>query len=99
MTQAEENASRIEDELQDVQSDLRDTLSQVSAKAEAAVASLRPDEIVKNHSAGAMGLACALGFLTGSIKRSGLGPALVVASIGLAIAVSRGLRKEDTNGK
>jgi ElaB/YqjD/DUF883 family membrane-anchored ribosome-binding protein len=86
VTQVEENTSRIEDELQDVQSDLRDTLSQVSAKAEAAVASLHPDEIVKNHTSGAMGLACALGFLTGSIKRSALGPVLIVASIGLAIS-------------
>ena len=97
MTQVEENASRIEDELQDVQSDLRDTLSQVSAKAEAAVASLRLDEIVKNHCAGAMGLACALGFLTGSVKRSALGPVLIVASVGFA--VSNALRKDNTNGK
>jgi ElaB/YqjD/DUF883 family membrane-anchored ribosome-binding protein len=97
VTQAEENTSRIEDELQDVQSDLRDTLSQVSAKAEAAVASLRPDEIVKNHSAGAMALACALGFLTGSIKSSAVGPALIAASMGFA--VSKAFRKESMNGK
>ena len=97
MTQTEENTSRIEGELQDVQSDLRDTLSQVSAKAEAAVASLRPDEIVKNHSAGAMALACALGFLTGSIKSSAVGPALIAASMGFA--VSKAFRKESMNGK
>jgi ElaB/YqjD/DUF883 family membrane-anchored ribosome-binding protein len=96
VTQVEESASRIEDEIQDVQSDLRDTLSQVSAKAEAAVASLRPDEIVKNHAAGAMGLACALGFLTGSVKRSALGPMLTVA---LGFAVSNALQKDNTNGK
>ena len=97
MTQAEENTSRIEDELQDVQSDLRDTLSQVSAKAEAAVASLRPDEIVKNHSGGAMALACALGFLTGSIRSSAVGPVLIAASLGFA--VSKVFRNESMNGK
>jgi ElaB/YqjD/DUF883 family membrane-anchored ribosome-binding protein len=97
VTQAEENTSRIEDELQDVQSDLRDTLSQVSAKAEAAVASLRPDEIVKNHSGGAMALACALGFLTGSIRSSAVGPVLIAVSLGFA--VSKVFRNESMNGK
>ena len=66
MTDAEEEIIQIEGELQEAESDLGDTLSDVSASVKAAVdqvrLGLRPVEVIRNHPVGGMSLACARSF-------------------------------------
>ena len=95
MTDEEQEIIQIEGELQEAESDLGDTLSDVSASVKAAMdqvrLGLRPVEVIRNHPIGGMCLACALGLLIGSsAKTSVIGPAILVALAGLAISKQSG---------
>jgi hypothetical protein len=95
MTDEEEEIIQIEGELQEAESDLGDTLSDVSASVKAAMdqvrLGLRPVEVIRNHPIGGMSLACVLGLLIGSsAKTSAIGPAILVALAGLAISKRSG---------
>ena len=95
MTDAQEEIIQIEGELQDAESDLGDTLADVSTSVKAAMdqvrLGLRPVEVIRNHPVGGMSLAWALGLLIGSsAKTSAIGSAILVAFAGLAISKRSG---------
>ena len=84
---AQEEISMVETELDDAQHALRDTLTEVSAKAEHQERALRPDRLIKSHPIGASCLAGALGFVIGSRAHpSAVGPVLMAALLGYAIS-------------
>src|SRR3984893_1716535 len=90
MTDEEEEIIQIEGELQEAESDLGDTLSDVSASVKAAMDQVRlgsrPVEVIRNHPIGGISLACALGLLIGSsAKTSAIRPAILVALAGTGI--------------
>jgi hypothetical protein len=107
MTDAQEEIIQIEGELQEAESHLGDTLSDVSASMKAAVdqvrLGLRPVEVIRNHPVGGISLACAFGLLIGSSgKTSAIGPAILVGLAGFAISkrsVNSRAEKRDRNKK
>jgi ElaB/YqjD/DUF883 family membrane-anchored ribosome-binding protein len=83
----QEEISKIEAELDEAQHDLRDTLSEASAKAEHQEAALRPDRLVESYPIESSCLAGALGFIIGSRARpSAVGPVMIAALLGYAIS-------------
>ena len=63
--------------------DFRDTMTQVSAKAEHLEGNLRPDRLIENSPIGASCLAGALGFVIGSRAHpSTVGPTIIFALLG-----------------
>ncbi len=83
----QEEISKIEAELDEAQHDLRDTLSEASAKAEHQEGALRPDRLVESYPIEASCLAGALGFIIGSRARpSAVGPVMIAALLGYAIS-------------
>jgi hypothetical protein len=87
MTTAQEEISKIETELEEAQHDLRDTLTEASAKAAQQEGMLRPDRLVESYPIEATCLAGALGFVIGSmLHRSPVGPAIFVSLLGFAIS-------------
>ena len=84
---AQEEISLVEAELDDAQDALRDTLTEVSAKAEHQEGALRPDRLIESHPIGASCLAGALGFVIGSRAHpSAVGPVMMAALLGYAIS-------------
>jgi ElaB/YqjD/DUF883 family membrane-anchored ribosome-binding protein len=84
---AQEEISKIEAELDEAQHDLRDTLSEASAKAEHQEGALRPDRLIESYPIEASCLAGALGFIIGSRARpSAVGPVMIAALLGYAIS-------------
>jgi hypothetical protein len=82
----EEEISKNRDERNEARQDLRDTLTEVSAKAEQQEGELRPDRLIESSPIGASCLAGALGFVIGSRAHpSAVGPAMIVALLGYAI--------------
>lgn len=85
-TTAEEEVSKNRDERNEAHQSLRDTLNEVSAKAEQQEGALRPDRLIESYPIAASYLAGALGFIIGSrAHRSAVGPAMIVALLGYAI--------------
>ena len=83
---AEEEISKYREELNEARQDLRDTMTEVSAKAEQQEAELRPDRLIESSPIGASCVAGALGFVIGSRAHpSAVGPAMIVALLGYAI--------------
>ena len=84
---AQEEISQVKEELDEAQHALRDTLTEVGAKAEHQEGALRPDRLIKTHAIGASWLAGALGFVIGSrAHRSPVGPVMMAALLGYAIS-------------
>ena len=82
----EEEISKNLDDRNEARRDLRDTLTEVSAKAEQQEEEPRPDRLIESHPIAASCLAGGLGFLIGSRTRpSAVGPAMIVALLGYAI--------------
>lgn len=95
MMTAQEEISTIEAELDEAQHDLRDTLSEASAKVEHQEGALRPDRLVESYPIEATCLAGALGFIIGSrLHPSPVGPAIIVSLLGYAIS-----RRFSNNGR
>jgi hypothetical protein len=87
MMTAQEEISKIEAELDEAQHDLRDTMTEASAKAEHQEGVLRPDRLVESYPIEATCLAGALGFIIGSrLHPSAVGPAMIVSLLGYAIS-------------
>jgi hypothetical protein len=86
---AEEEISKYREELNEARQDLRDTMTEVSAKAEHLEGNLRLDRLIENSPIGASCVAGALGFVIGSRAHpSAVGPAMIVALLGYAISRS-----------
>jgi hypothetical protein len=82
----EEEISRNRDDRNEARRDLRDTLTEVSAKAEQQEEELRLDRLIESSPIGASCVAGALGFVIGSRAHpSAVGPAMIVALLGYAI--------------
>src|SRR3984893_15830940 len=78
----EEEISKNRDERNEAHQDLRDTLTEVSAKAEHQEGELRLDRLIESSPIGASCLAGALGFVIGSRAHpSAVGPAMIVYAI------------------
>ena len=85
----EEEISKNREELNEARQDLRDTLTEVSAKAEHLEGNLRLDRLIENSPIGASCVAGALGFVIGSRAHpSAVGPAMIFALLGYAISRS-----------
>jgi hypothetical protein len=85
----EEEISKNREELNEARQDLRDTMTEVSAKAEHLEGNLRLDRLIENSPIGASGVAGALGFVIGSRAHpSAVGPAMIFALLGYAISRS-----------
>ena len=85
----EEEISRNRDDRNEARRDLRDTLTEVSAKAEQQEEELRLDRLIENSPIGASCVAGALGFVIGSRGHpSAVGPAMIFALLGYAISRS-----------
>jgi hypothetical protein len=83
----EEAISRSRDELNEARQDLRETLTEVSAKAEELEGKLRPARLIEHFPIGAICAAGALGFVLGSRSQpSAVGPAMILALLGFAIS-------------
>jgi hypothetical protein len=102
---ANEEIKKLEAELNEAHQDLRDTLTEVSAKAEhgeGVLRSLRPDQLIVKHPIEALCLGALVGFVVGSRRKaSAVGPAMIVSLLGYAIAkrISNGGRRGDAGGK
>src|ERR1700730_10841887 len=82
----EEEISKNREELNEARQDLRDTLTDFSAKAEHLERTLRLDRLIESSPIGATCVAGALGFIIGSRAHpSAVGPAMIVALLGYAI--------------
>ena len=82
----EEEISQNREELNEARQDFRDTMTEVSAKAEQQEEELRLDRLIESSPIGASWLAGALGFVIGSRAHpSAVGPAMIVALLGYAI--------------
>jgi F0F1-type ATP synthase assembly protein I len=87
MMTAQEEVSKIEAELEEAQHDLRESLTEASAKAEHQEGMPRPDRLVESYPIEATCVAGALGFVIGSmLHRSPVGPAIFVSLLGFAIS-------------
>jgi hypothetical protein len=85
----EEEISKNREELNEARQDLRDTMTEVSAKAEHLEGNLRLDRLIENSPIGASCVAGALGFVIGSRAHpSAVGPAMIFALLGYAISRS-----------
>ena len=85
MTTEEEISKNLE-ELNEARQDFRDTMTQVSAKAEHLEGNLRLDRLIENSPIGASCLAGALGFVIGSRAHpSTVGPTIIFALLGYSI--------------
>jgi hypothetical protein len=85
----EEKISKNREELNEARQDLRDTMTEVSAKAEHLEGNLRLDRLIENSPIGASCVAGALGFVIGSRAHpSAVGPAMIFALLGYAISRS-----------
>lgn len=62
---AQEEAARIDRELEEARRDLRVTLEQVNHKVENVEAKLRPDSIIRRNTLAVSCIAAALGFMAG----------------------------------
>jgi hypothetical protein len=83
----EEEISRRRDDLNEARQDLRDTLTEVSAKAEDLEANLHLDRLIESSPIGATCVAGALGFVIGSRAHpSAVGPAMILALLGFALS-------------
>jgi len=82
---AEEEISKIENELDGARRDLHETLSAVNAKVEREVESLRPEDLVRNHLGRASVIAGIAGFMAGNKGYARLGMAIVVAALGYTV--------------
>jgi hypothetical protein len=79
----DEEISKKREELNEASQDLRDTLTEVSAKAEHLEEKLRLDRMIESSPIGASCLAGALGFVIGSRAHpSAVGPAMIFALLG-----------------
>ena len=96
----DEQISRIQDERDDARQDLRDALSEVSAKVERAEDDLRPERMIENHSAAAGLIAGAIGFLIGSTTNNrGAGPIMIAALLGVALSRRGSNESSPANGR
>ena len=83
----EEQISKIREEGDEARRELRDTLIQVSAKAEQLEERLHPDRMVESFPIAAAALAGAVGFFLGSRAQPTIvGPVTFVALLGYAIS-------------
>jgi len=83
----EEQISKIREEGDEARQELRDTLIEVSAKAEQLEERLHPDRMVERSPIGAAALAGAIGFFLGSRAQPTIvGPVTFVALLGYAIS-------------
>jgi hypothetical protein len=80
----DEEISKNRDERDKALQDLRDTLTEVSAKAEHQEGEFRLDHLIESSPIGASCLAGALGFVIGSRAHPSVGPAMIVALLGYA---------------
>jgi len=86
----DEQISAIQTERDDARQDLRDTLTEVTAKVERTEDEMRPDHVIESHPVGASLIAGALGFLFGSIVNGrGAGPIVIATLLGIAISKTR----------
>jgi hypothetical protein len=86
---AQEEAARIDRELEEARRDLRATLEQVNHKVEKVEANLRPDAIIKRNTLAVSCIAAALGFFAGrGDKPLRLEWLAIGALLGSAIGVS-----------
>ncbi|MBF6569133.1 MAG: hypothetical protein IVW54_09680 [Candidatus Binataceae bacterium] len=96
----DEKISQNRDEFNDARQDLRDTLSEVSAKAEELESKLRPDRLIENSPIGAAWTAGALGFVLGSRAHpSVLGPVMIFALLGFALSKKFSEDGKRSNGR
>ena len=96
MTTEEEISKNLE-ELNEARQDFRDTMTEVSAKAEDLEGNLRLDRLIENSPIGASLVAGALGFVIGSRAHpSAVGPTMIFALLGYAI--SRSLSEHGSKG-
>ena len=83
---AQEEISKVEEELDEAQHGLRETLTEATAKAEYQEGTLRPDRLIKSHAIGTSCLAGVLGFVIGSRARpSAIGPVMMATLLGYAL--------------
>jgi hypothetical protein len=93
----EEEISKNREELNEARQDLRDTLTDFSAKAEHLERTLRLDRLIESSPIGATCVAGALGFVIGSRAHpSAVGPAVIFALLGYAI--SKGFSEHGSRG-
>jgi ElaB/YqjD/DUF883 family membrane-anchored ribosome-binding protein len=85
----DDTISKIETELEEARLDLRQALSEVNQKVEAAEAQLQPEHIIERHPIAAVGAAAALGLLMGSKGRRSLAPATLIAGALIGLALRR----------
>jgi hypothetical protein len=85
----EEEISQNREALNEARQDLRDTMTEVRAKAQHLEVNLRLDRLIENSPIGASCVAGALGFVIGSRAHpSAVGPAMIFALLGYAISRS-----------
>jgi hypothetical protein len=83
----EEQISKVREERDDARQDLRNTLIEVSAKAEELEERLRPERMIENSPIAAAALAGAVGFFLGSgAHPTVVGPVTFVALLSYAIS-------------
>jgi hypothetical protein len=85
----EEEISKTLEELNEARQDFRDTMTEVSAKAEDLEGNLRLDRLIENSPIGASCVAGALGFVIGSRAHpSAVGATMIFTLLGYAISRS-----------
>jgi hypothetical protein len=83
----EEQISKVREEREEASQELRETLTEIKAKAAVLEESFHPDHIVVNSPVAAVCVAGVMGFCFGSRAHSSiLGPVTVVALLGYAIS-------------
>jgi hypothetical protein len=92
----EEQISKVREERDEARQELRNTLIEVSAKAEELEERLHPDRMVESSPIAAAALAGAVGFFLGSRAQPTIvGPVTFVALLGYAISKRFGIMKAE----
>ena len=96
----EEEISRSRDQLNEARQDLRNTLTEVSAKVEDLEGNLRLDRLIESSPIGATCMAGALGFVIGSRAHpSAVGPAMIFALFVFAISKKFSAHRSRSDGR
>jgi hypothetical protein len=95
-----EEISRSRCELSEARQDLRDTWTEVGAKAEDLEAKLHLNRLIESSPIGATCIAGVAGFLIGSrVHPSAVGPAMILAVLGFAISKKFSKHGSGTDGR
>ena len=92
--------SKNQDERDEARQNLRDTLTEVSAKVERAGDDLRPEHLIESHPVAASLVAGTLGFLIGStITSRGTGAVMIATVLGFALSIRSSREASEHDGR